>query len=486
MRTTRRITAVRDRTARSSYDREADPTMRTRILPATVAASALMILTGCDTPPNSANPGTAAPSVQGVWQMDGYGTAVAVSGHRLTMYDTTSVSCLPGNLAGDQQGGTGQNGSLRYLASAHRLITVTPQSSYSARLRIASNAGPRTLRRIPALPDACSKKPSADPRKVFDVFWQTYAENYPFFAAKHVDWQAVRDRYRPRINKDTSDGELFAVLRKMIEPLHDAHTELSDGKDRAYSGERPGTPPHSEQDLARIDRAVATAVGMPLRSYANGALSFGRLPEGTGYLRITRFISLTDEPSYVKWEAELDAALKAIPWERLRGLIVDVRANSGGADPLGLRVLSRLTGQPYTAYTKFARNDPRDPALFTPGQPITVRPYTGPRFTGPLAVLTGPLTISAGESFTQALMERAPAPIRIGQNTQGVFSDTMDRALPNGWRFILPNEEYRRADGTTFDGPGIPPQHRTPVFTEKELDQGRDSALAKARELLHR
>ena len=80
-------------------------------------------------------------------------------------------------------------------------------------------------------------------------------------------------------------------------------------------------------------------------------------------------------------------------------------------------------------------------------------------------------------------MARSPEPVRIGQNTQGVFSDTMDRTLPNGWSFALPNEEFRTADGTTFDGPGIPPHHRTPVFTEEEFEQGRDSALTKAREL---
>ncbi|WP_181359146.1 hypothetical protein [Streptomyces sporangiiformans] len=60
----------------------------------------------------------------------------------------------------------------------------------------------------------------------------------------------------------------------------------------------------------------------------------------------------------------------------------------------------------------------------------------------------------------------------------------MDRSLPNGWNFALPNEEFRTADGTTFDGAGIPPRHRTPVFTEQELEQGRDSAPAKARQML--
>jgi hypothetical protein len=44
----------------------------------------------------------------------------------------------------------------------------------------------------------------------------------------------------------------------------------------------------------------------------------------------------------------------------------------------------------------------------------------------------GPLTIRAGETFTQALMGRTPHVTRIGENTQGVFSDVLVRKLTMG------------------------------------------------------
>jgi C-terminal processing protease CtpA/Prc len=47
--------------------------------------------------------------------------------------------------------------------------------------------------------------------------------------------------------------------------------------------------------------------------------------------------------------------------------------------------------------------------------------------------------------------------MRIGLNTQGVFSDVLGRKLPNGWSFGLPNEVYPTKDGKAFDGAGIPP-----------------------------
>jgi C-terminal processing protease CtpA/Prc len=98
--------------------------------------------------------------------------------------------------------------------------------------------------------------------------------------------------------------------------------------------------------------------------------------------------------------------------------------------------------------------------------------------------LTGPLTISAGETFTQALMGRTPHVVRVGEDTQGVFSDVLGREMPNGWSFGLPNEVFRTAQGTTFDGRGIPPDVIVPVFTEDDIAARRDPAMAKALELL--
>ncbi|MFJ6777049.1 S41 family peptidase, partial [Kitasatospora sp. NPDC091257] len=106
------------------------------------------------------------------------------------------------------------------------------------------------------------------------------------------------------------------------------------------------------------------------------------------------------------------------------------------------------------------------------------------RFTGPVALLTSGSTVSAGETFTQAMMGRSPRITRIGENTQGVFSDQLARRLSSDLVLLLPNEEFLTPAGTTFDGPGIPPDVRTPVFTREELAGLKDSALTEARRLL--
>jgi C-terminal processing protease CtpA/Prc len=98
--------------------------------------------------------------------------------------------------------------------------------------------------------------------------------------------------------------------------------------------------------------------------------------------------------------------------------------------------------------------------------------------------LIGPYTLSAGETFTQGLMGRTPRVTRIGENTQGVFSDVLARRLPNGWTFGLPNELYRTADGTAFDGLGIPPDITVRVFADADVAAGKDPAMERAIQIL--
>jgi C-terminal processing protease CtpA/Prc len=147
---------------------------------------------------------------------------------------------------------------------------------------------------------------------------------------------------------------------------------------------------------------------------------------------------------------------------------------------------SRLTTTGYLAYAKVARSDPDDPTQFTPRQERMVPATSRPGYFGPVVQLTGPYTISAGETLTQALMGREPSITRIGQNTQGVFSDVLNRQLPNGWRIGLPNELFLTEDGEYFDGPGIPPDIEVPVFRSVDLDAGSDPALERAMAFLSR
>ncbi len=450
----------------------------------TMAVAALLAVTaGMALPlaPAQASPGTAA---GGIWKVDGYGAVVSLEGGRLQEYQVTGVSCLKG-ISAERAGQS--HGTTRYTTKDGDELTVRAQDRPGrAWMHIAGSPGDRGLRRVDALPAECAKQPATGPVAAFDVLWQSLAENYPFFAAKGIDWDAVRDRYRPQVNADTSDDRLFAIFREMLTPLHDAHVGLVAGEERRWGTVRPGTVMPDETLDARVVSHIEKhdLKGAKLRMYAGGRIGYAELPGRQGYLRITGFGGYSEQNTFAANSKALDTALDAIltpaNTAKLRGLVVDLRINGGGSDALGLQLAGRLTDRPYFAYAKRARNNPADPAQFTRLQPQYVRPADAPRYTGPLAVLTGGSTISAGETFTQALMERGGRTVRIGENTQGVFSDVMTRTLPNGWAVILPNEQFLTRSGETFDGPGIPPQLREPVFTDEEFEQGRDSAFDRA------
>lgn len=221
-------------------------------------------------------------------------------------------------------------------------------------------------------------------------------------------------------------------------------------------------------------------------TWANDRVSFGYLSDSIGYMSITGFSGYTEDGSFRSMLATLETVLDTIfaDTRGWRGLIIDVRLNGGGADPLGIAIASRLTATSYVAYTKVARNDPNDATKMTPGQPSTVTPSSRPGWRGPVVELTSRYTVSAAETFTQALMGRRPAIARVGEYTQGVFSDVLVRALPNGWRVGLPNELFLTEQGTSFDGPGIPPTVPMPTFTTADLEAGRDPGLERAMALL--
>jgi C-terminal processing protease CtpA/Prc len=164
-----------------------------------------------------------------------------------------------------------------------------------------------------------------------------------------------------------------------------------------------------------------------------------------------------------------------------RGLIIDVRVSTGGHNPLGLQVASRITRRPYVAYGVEARGPEAE--QYSDRQSAWIHPHRGPVYTGPVVLLTSRYTVSAHETFTQALLGRTPEVIRVGENTQGAISDHMFRSLPNGWIFSLPTQRFF-SQGVAFDGAGVPPTVRVPVLTPEELKRGEDAAFDRAVALL--
>lgn len=231
-------------------------------------------------------PQAAAATIDGVWETDGYGTVIKIADGQATPYETTRISCVAGKPVSRSTDPTGlaRFGSFTFRARGN-----------SATQHIDGSVDDRRLRRLQALPPHCGAPGPTGPLRTFDVFWTTYGENYPFFALKGIDWNAVRDRYRPLVREDLTDEELFALLGEMITPLGDAHTAIKAG-DRLHFGTRPGTVYPTPDLEAKIKPYIVRRdlAGKPLHEFGDGRIGYADLPEGIGYLRLIAFIGYTD------------------------------------------------------------------------------------------------------------------------------------------------------------------------------------------------
>jgi C-terminal processing protease CtpA/Prc len=83
----------------------------------------------------------------------------------------------------------------------------------------------------------------------------------------------------------------------------------------------------------------------------------------------------TNDGAFATGLVALESALDTVSSDpKLAGLVMDVRINTGGADPYGLALAARLATAEYVAYAKEARIDPTDRTKWTPSQPSVVRP----------------------------------------------------------------------------------------------------------------
>ena len=77
--------------------------------------------------------------------------------------------------------------------------------------------------------------------EVFDALWDTLGASYASFAASGVDWDAVRERYRPLVEAAGSQGRFFQLLADIFLELQDGHSYLVSYQVCAYDS--TGSPP---------------------------------------------------------------------------------------------------------------------------------------------------------------------------------------------------------------------------------------------------
>ncbi len=345
----------------------------------------------------------------------------------------------------------------------------------------------------------------------FELFDAVFDTHYAFFDERGVDWKKETDDASELISPEMSVAEFFAALTQTVEPLKDGHVAIEAGEGLSFlqldepdiqatltteALAHPDAPAaesdewedflqeYRETELGKMHAAIDDyIVPNTLNGSFEDAIVWAVLQKedkNYGYFRITRFAELPegeDAPVVSENRAVLDDAIDAAleDFEGVEGVVLDVRINSGGWDVLGRTLTSHFVEETTHLYSKRVYLD----GELGEKMKIEVEPAEGRRFSGPVAVLTGPTTISAAETFVLGMVQLDNV-VLVGQPSQGMMSDSLPKFLPSGIFFSLSNEIYESPAGDIYESVGVPPHIETDVFSKQDREQGRDSAIAAA------
>jgi carboxyl-terminal processing protease len=181
-------------------------------------------------------------------------------------------------------------------------------------------------------------------------------------------------------------------------------------------------------------------------------------------VRYIRFDGFTDAKV-------IDQVLDVLDGATAAGVILDFRNNTGGHVEQELRLIDRLLPENAQAGT-FISSDGEEPHRARPGR----------KYAGPLAVLVGPLTASAGEVVAAALQDNHLATL-LGRSTSGATLMSDSFPLPDGGIVHVAYKDYVRASGQRIEGVGVIPDIGI-MPTLDDVRAGRDAALERALEEL--
>lgn len=405
---------------------------------------------------------------------------------------------------------------------------------------LAGCATPAQMR-APYVPTTLS---TADRQNAFEQVVKTIAEDYVDPRHNGVDWKAVSERYRSRALAARDDESFWRELNLMVGEMKDAHTQVRsplevngkatqrgwhgltlariDGQlivknvasnsQAQLLGVRPG------MKLVQIDGEAAEAwwqrTSNEVRGSSTERSNFALVQQALNARAVDSLLKLRFETA----AAPLEVTLKQDPLQpfgirshwldsglgylrfagfnpgleqgletsliRLagaRGLVLDLRENSGGSIKLTMQLLGWLL-PPGKAGEVITRDNRRLSVLFglldvTPT--LEIKPQEK-RLSAPLAVLIDERSASAAELMAGVLQDQGRARV-FGEASCGCLLVVRGagQSLPGGGKLIFSEVDMRIGKGKRIEGTGVQPDEPVLPVTASLLS-GRDTVLEAA------
>ena len=304
------------------------------------------------------------------------------------------------------------------------------------------------------------KDEPSNPVNVFDYLWNKVDQQYAFFDVKGVDWDSVREVYRPMVDDDMDKESLFEVCAAMLNTLRDGHTNLISSFDVSHN-DSVYYKMYAEKN---IDADVVVLNYLTVNYYTTAGFAHNAIRNGhVAYVRYSSFQNSITE-----------SALKYIVdrYKDCDGMILDLRQNGGGSVDNIRMMLSIFDNHKQPLYRTQIKSGPGHnefkelTTVYATDSCILEQPYTKP-----VAVLIDRGSFSATSFFALCTMGYDNIKL-FGVYSGGGLGLPNGGALPNGWTYRFSITRTIALDGGNYEN-GVPPQKRVildPAYTAQGID----------------
>ena len=306
-----------------------------------------------------------------------------------------------------------------------------------------------------------------NPVNVFEYLWNQVDQNYTFFDVKGIDWDSVREVYRPKVSDDMGDDSLFRVCAAMLNTLRDGHTNLVSGFDVS----RNDSVYYKMYAEKNINTEVVLLNYLTVNHHTTGSFTHNAIRDGqVAYLRYSSF-SNDVNGSVLKYLVNY--------YKSCDGMILDLRQNGGGSINNVSRLLSIFDNHKQLLYQTQVKSGPEHNA-FKDAETVYAadssllgkNPYTKP-----VAVLIDRGSYSATSFF--AICTKAFDNVKLfGDYSGGGLGIPNGGMLPNGWVYRFSVTRTLANDGQNYEN-GVPPDVRV-LLDPACTDQGVDNVIEAA------
>lgn len=344
----------------------------------------------------------------------------------------------------------------------------------------------------------------------FEAFWNGMNNNYAFWDIDKTNWDEMYRKYKPlfaqlNINKEDDQRKSVAYFKEMLANISDGHFGLgfyaSALEDSSFSPadlRKMKEPDHHAplplQHFMTIIPDRYLDAGYMKSADDELPMVYGTIRNKILYFRFSEFFI-----SFYFFEPILPSKvydiatkffedLKNLP-PGIKGIVIDVRNNGGGALVDKNTLLSRLTDKPVKLGSiRYKSGNGR--LDYTPWMDAVINPHKDSRpIPVPIIVLGDAYSVSMAE-LTVMMIKSMPNGKFVGERTWGGHGVITDQDNFNAGGFntaflnvYMGSSMLRYKDGNIYEGVGVPPDVEV-KYDKAAFDAGKDVQLEKAISLI--